>query len=76
MCIRDRQFAVGRATSEDVLDAEALLAGQRATLATALYQAHTRRAGLQRLMGLPIGELVARTATPDTARAVRPGSEG
>lgn len=56
--IRQQQFDAGRATSEDVLDAEALLAGQRATLASALYQAHTRRAELQRLMGRPLDELI------------------
>ena len=50
---------MGRATSEDVLDAQALLEQQRATLATALYQAHTRRAELQQLMGRPLAELVA-----------------
>jgi outer membrane protein TolC len=52
--IRQQQFDVGRATSEDVLDATALLARERATLASALYQAHTRRAELQELMGLPL----------------------
>lgn len=57
--IRQQQFDVGRATSEDVLDAQALLEQQRATLATALYQAHTRRAELQQLMGLPLSDLVA-----------------
>jgi outer membrane protein len=57
--IRQQQFDVGRAQSEDVLDAEALLARERATLATALYQAHTRRAELQQLMGLPLDALVA-----------------
>lgn len=57
--IRQQQFDVGRATSEDVLDAEALLAGQRATLASALYQAQTRRAELQQLMGRPLDALVA-----------------
>lgn len=56
--IREQQFDVGRAQSDDVLIAERLLAEQRATLATALYQAHTRRAALQRLMGLPIDDLV------------------
>jgi len=55
--IRQQQFDVGRATSEDVLDAQALLEQQRATLATALYQAHTRRAELQQLMGRPLAEL-------------------
>lgn len=74
--IRTQQFDVGRAQSDDVLIAERLLAEQRATLATALYQAHTRRAGLQRLMGLPIGELVVRAAAPEAARAGRSGSEG
>ena len=57
--IRQQQFDVGRATSEDVLDAQALLEEQRATLATALYQAHTRRAELQQLMGRPLDELAA-----------------
>jgi len=52
--IRRQQFDAGRSTSEDVLDAQALLSAQRATLATALYQAHVRRAELQQLMGLPL----------------------
>jgi len=56
--IRRQQFAVGRAQSEDVLDAEALLSRQRATLASALYEAHTRRAELQQLMGLPLDAVV------------------
>jgi outer membrane protein TolC len=55
--IRQQQFDVGRAESADVLDAEALLAAQRATLASARYQAHARRAELQQLMGLPLAEL-------------------
>ncbi len=59
--IRTQQFDVGRAQSDDVLIAERLLAEQRATLASALYQAHTRRAALQRLMGLPLEDL-ARSA--------------
>jgi outer membrane protein TolC len=57
--IRQQQFGAGRAATDDVLDAEAILAQQRAALATALYQAHTRRAELQQLMGLPLG------ATPE-----------
>lgn len=57
--IRRQQFDAGRATSEDVLDAQALLTQQRATLATALYEAHTRRAELQELMGLPLEDLAA-----------------
>jgi outer membrane protein TolC len=69
--IRTQQFDVGRAQSDDVLIAERLLAEQRATLATALYQAHTRRAGLQRLMGLPIADLVSRTVAPVAARTGR-----
>jgi outer membrane protein TolC len=52
--IRRQQFDAGRSTSDDVLDAQALLSRQRATLATALYQAHVRRAELQQLMGLPL----------------------
>jgi outer membrane protein TolC len=59
--IRQQQFDAGRATSEDVLDAEALLSQQRAELATALYQAHTRRAELQELIGLPLNGVVAAT---------------
>jgi outer membrane protein TolC len=55
--IRQEQFDSGRATSEDVLDAEALLAEQRSTLATALYEAHTRRAELQQLVGLPLEQV-------------------
>ena len=49
--IRDQQFDVGRATSENVLDAEALLAEQRAVLASARYQAHVRRAELDEVIG-------------------------
>ena len=56
--IRQQQFDVGRATSDDVLDAEALLAGERATLASARYQAQTRRAELQRLMGQSLEALL------------------
>jgi len=52
--IRRQQFDAGRAQSDDVLIAENLLSQQRATLATALYQAHVRKAELQRLIGLPI----------------------
>jgi outer membrane protein TolC len=52
--IRTQQFDAGRATSDDVLDADAILAVQRAALASALYQAHTRRAELQQLIGLPL----------------------
>jgi outer membrane protein TolC len=59
--IRQQQFNAGRATSEDVLDAQLLLTRQRATLATALYQAHTRRAELQELMGLPLEALATVT---------------
>jgi outer membrane protein TolC len=51
---RVQQFDAGRATSDDVLDAEAILASQRASLASALYQAQTRRAELQQLIGLPL----------------------
>jgi len=56
--IRQQQFGAGRAQSTDVLDADRLLAFQRATLATALYQAHTRRAELQELVGLPLEDIV------------------
>jgi outer membrane protein TolC len=60
--IRQQQFDVGRAESADVLDAEALLAGQRATLASARYQAHARRAELQQLMG----EMLRMRASPSS----------
>ncbi|HYD50620.1 MAG TPA: TolC family protein, partial [Terriglobales bacterium] len=56
--IRQQQYTAGRAQSDDVLSAEALLAQQRATLAGAIYQAQTRRAELQQLMGLPIEDLL------------------
>jgi outer membrane protein TolC len=52
--IRERQFDAGRATSDDVLTAVSILARERATAATALYQAHTRAAQLRQLMGLPL----------------------
>jgi outer membrane protein TolC len=57
--IRRQQFDVGRATSDDVLDAQRLLSLQRAVLATARYQAQTRRAELQALMGQPVTDLLA-----------------
>jgi outer membrane protein TolC len=57
--IRRQQFDVGRATSDDVLDAQRLLSLQRAVLATARYQAQTRRAELQALMGQPVTNLLA-----------------
>jgi outer membrane protein len=49
--IRRNQFDVGRASSEDVLDAQRLLARQRADRATALYESHVRLAELHALMG-------------------------
>ena len=55
--IRRDQFGVGRATSDDFLDASRLLAFERATLASALYEAYARRAELQRLIGLPLDAL-------------------
>lgn len=57
--IRQQQFENGRIESDKVLEADALLAAQRAGLASALYQAHARRAELQQLLGLPLAELVA-----------------
>jgi outer membrane protein TolC len=74
--IRSQQFDVGRAQSDDVLIAERLLAEQRATLATALYQAHTQRAGLQRLMGLPLEDLVSDAASGRTAGAAPSDNDG
>jgi outer membrane protein len=50
--IRRQQFDAGRASSEDVLDAQALLSAQRASRARALYQAHVRLAELRDLMGM------------------------
>lgn len=58
--IREQQFDAGRATTEDVLAAQTLLAGQRAIQATARYDAHIYRAELQRLMGLPFDESSSR----------------
>ena len=40
-----------------MLDAQRLLAEQRAVLATALYEAQTRRAELQQLVGEPFEQL-------------------
>ncbi len=57
--IRQQQFDNGRAQSDDVLIAESLLSQQRAILASALYEAHTRRAELQQLIGLSLDELAA-----------------
>jgi outer membrane protein TolC len=57
--IRQQQFGVGRAQTRDVLDAQRLLAEQRAVLATALYEAQTRRAEMQQLMGEPFEALLA-----------------
>src|SRR5262249_22043852 len=45
--IRKQQSEAGRAQTRDVLDAQRLLAEQRAVLAPALYAAQTRRAELQ-----------------------------
>jgi len=57
--IRQQQFGAGRAQTRDVLDAQRLLTEQRAVLATALYEAQTRRAELQQLMGEPFDALLA-----------------
>jgi outer membrane protein TolC len=57
--IRQQQFEAGRAETRDVLAAQRLLAEQRAVLATALYEAQTRRAELQQLMGEPFDALLA-----------------
>jgi len=59
--IRRQQFDAGRAQSDDVLEAQQILTRERATLATALYQAQTRRAELQQLMGLPLSALAQAT---------------
>jgi outer membrane protein TolC len=56
--IREQQFDVGRATSDDVLEAVTLLARERATAATALYQAHARAAELSQLMGTALDSTV------------------
>jgi len=57
--IREQQFDAGRAQTRDVLEAQRLLAEQRAVLATALYEAQTRRAELQQLMGEPFDDWLA-----------------
>ena len=57
--IRQQQFGAGRAQTRDVLDAQRLLAEQRAVLATALYEAQTRRAELQQLIGEPFEAMLA-----------------
>ncbi len=57
--IRQQQFGAGRAQSRDVLEAQRLLTLQRAVMATALYEAQTRRAELQQLMGEPLDGLLA-----------------
>jgi outer membrane protein TolC len=57
--IRQQLFSVGRAQSKDVLDAQRLLAEQRAVLATALYDAQTRRAEIQQLTGEPFEAMLA-----------------
>jgi len=69
--IRREQFGVGRATSEDVLDAASLLARQRARLATARYQAYARRAELQQLMGRSLADL----ADVQSSQSHRPPAE-
>ena len=61
--IRRQQFDAGRASSEDVLDAQALLSNQRALRATALYQAHVRLAELRSLMGRGVAD-ESREANP------------
>ena len=62
--IREQQFDVGRATSDDVLTAVTLLARERAIAATALYEAHTRAAQLRQLMGLPIAGVSPEDGAP------------
>jgi outer membrane protein TolC len=57
--IRQQMFAVGRAQTRDVLEAQRLLAEQRAVLATAGYEAQTRRAEVQQLTGAPFEALLA-----------------
>lgn len=52
--IRQQQFDAGRAQSDDVLLAEQRVAFERATLSTALYEAHVRAAELRRLIGQPL----------------------
>ena len=58
--IRRQQFDAGRASSEDVLDAQAILSAERASRASALYQAHVRLAELRSMMG--------RNAAPEATR--------
>ena len=70
--IRREQFAVGRATSEDVLDASVMLSRERAGLATARYQAHARRAELQQLMGRPLEDLASPAQQSQASQNQRP----
>jgi outer membrane protein TolC len=70
--IRQVQFNEGRATSEDLLDAAELAARQRGQLASALYQAHTRRAELQQLMGAPLADLAVVRSPASGARTLPP----
>jgi outer membrane protein len=70
--IRQVQFGEGRATSEDLLDAAELAARQRGQLASALYQAHTRRAELQQLMGAPLGDLAVVRSPPGAVQVSEP----
>lgn len=63
--IRRQQFDAGRASSEDVLDAQALLSAQRSVRASALYQGHVRLAELRSLMG------VAAAAVPAAGGSTR-----
>ena len=66
--IRQQQFDAGRASSEDVLDAQALLSAQRATRARALYQAHVRVAELRDLMGVGVVDEASAAPPRGTAR--------
>jgi outer membrane protein TolC len=78
--IRQVQFDEGRATSEDLLDAAELATRQHAMLAVSFYQAHTRRAELQQLMGEPLAGLACaareRDAEDQGARERDPENQG
>jgi len=62
--LRQQQFLAGRIESDKVLEAESLLAGQRAAAVNALYQACSRRADLQQLVGLPLADTFALEVKP------------
>lgn len=62
--LRQQQFEAGRIESDKVLEAESLLDGQRAAAVNALYQACSRRAELQQIIGLPLTDTFVSEVRP------------